>query len=85
MRDDLLAQYHQAEPVARFIDGFRSHAISWSWHGMRSDLPTAEAYGDHMVAMHRRGDVDTWTSHKVEYPAFLAEREADARELEAEL
>ena len=88
MRVDLLEQYHQAEPVARYIDGLRAHAESWSHHGMRSDLETAEAYGDHLVALHRRGEVGEWTSHKVVYPAFLAARKAEAapeREMEAEL
>ena len=84
-RDELLAQYAREAPFCdRTAQGIALHAADWAYNGMRSDLATAQDYGRHMEAMWRRGEMDAATSHKTEYPAFLAEREAEIdREAEA--
>jgi len=78
LRDGLLAQYRQAPAVVRFEEGLKLHATDWAYNWMRSDLDEAQAYGDHMVALQRAGELTAETSHKTEYPAFVAQREAQA-------
>jgi hypothetical protein len=77
LRDELLAQYRAAEPVRSWTEGLKAHAMDWAYNGMRSDRDTARDYGDHMVALFRAGEMTPLTSHQVEYPAFLADRQAD--------
>jgi hypothetical protein len=77
LRDDLIAPYHQTPALASFRGGLKLHAEDWAFNGMRSSLEIAEAYGDHMLAMHRAGDMTPETSHRAEYPAFLVAREPE--------
>lgn len=77
MRDDMIAQYRAAEPVQRWEDGLKSHAMDWAYNGMRSDYEAARDYGDHMVTLFRAGDMTAETSHKTTYPAFVAARESE--------
>lgn len=72
LRDQLLAQYRASEPVQRFEEGLRGHAMDWAYNGMRSGMDHAERYGQHIVDMHRAGDLTPETSHKVEYHFFFS-------------
>lgn len=84
LRDELLAQYQeQSQQADRTAEGIALHAADWAYAGMKSNLDTARAYGAHMEAMWRSGDMDVTTSHKTEYPAFLAAREAEVEQQQA--
>lgn len=81
LRDDLLAQYRrEAEQADRAAEGISMHAADWAFNGMRSSLEVAQAYGKHMEQMWRSGEMTPETSHKVEYPAFVAAQEAEQQE-----
>lgn len=76
LRTDLVHQYHDSAGPTKFAEGLKLHAMSWAYDGARSDLDTAAAYGEHIVDMHRTGDLTVHTSHKNAYPRFLEAREA---------
>lgn len=84
MRRDLVHQYHDSAGPYKFTEGLKLHAMSWAYDAARSDLVTASAYGDHMVELHRAGDLTADTSHRTAYPSFLKEREAGRADAEAE-
>jgi hypothetical protein len=77
LRAELIELYRNQPGPKSFEDGLRAHAQSWAWHGMRSDLETAEAYAEHMAGLHRSGEMTTWTSHRDTYPEFLAEHDKE--------
>jgi hypothetical protein len=83
LRGELLDLYRSQPGPKSFEEGLKLHAMDWAFNGMRSDYDTAQAYGAHMVGLHRAGDMTPHTSHTHTYPAFMAshEREAD-QELE---
>lgn len=76
MRRDLIHQYHDSAGPSAFTEGLKLHAMDWAASGMRADLDTAAAYGDHIVDLHRAGDLTVHTSHKNAYPRWLEAREA---------
>jgi hypothetical protein len=80
LRDELITLYRSQPGPKSFEEGLKLHAADWAFNGMRSDLATAEAYGRHMVGMHRAGDLTVHTSHTHAYPRFLAQREAEAEQ-----
>ncbi len=78
LRQALLDHYRSSPNVARFTEGLKAHATDWAFNGMRSSYEIADAYGNHMIEMHRAGDLTVHTSHKNTYPRFLADRERKA-------
>ena len=78
LRADLLDLYRSQPGPKSFEEGLKLHAMDWSFNGHRSDYDTAQAYGNHMVEMHRAGDLTVHTSHTNTYPRFLAQREREA-------
>jgi hypothetical protein len=86
LRDELLAQYARESAQAdRTAEGINMHGADWAYAGHHSSLEVAQAYGNHMEAMWRSGEMTAETSHKIEYPAFLAAREAERQAAEPEL
>jgi hypothetical protein len=78
LRDELIALYHGQPGPQSFEEGLKLHAADWAFNGMRSDYGTAQAYGQHMVELHRAGDLTPETSHRTTYPEFLAQHKAQA-------
>lgn len=85
LRDDLITQYRMSASVQAWEEGLRLHSMDWACHGAGQPFEVGRAYGSHIVALFRSGDMTTSTSHKSEFPAFLAAHEVAQAEADIEI
>ena len=78
-RGDLLAQYRtEADAADRTAKGIGDISANWAYAEERAGADVADAYGDHMAAGWRAGDVTEHTTHAAAFPRFYAGHCRDA-------